>query len=289
MTAGLYTASRKSELLVAVDAGETIPLLDPRADYLQLPQWAHERGLPAPLMLLAAALAVSIPGQHADRQFVRDLLAAIPAGGQCDGVTHRWVGWVWRESEPPVRSQLTIPAVLDASQAIISLHDRAAEGEQIAPTAWKALRTALNRALAAAPYGVTEAASVIGASAWDFNSVPGAAADILTAWENAAFAKIRRTEVGSEEQDDRYRELRKQARVTAAERAGPKPDSTDQRAMTAYTRRLDDEFGNAVSEIDGPLYEQMTARAQRLIDAAITVRKQAKSALLRLSRPTAPA
>lgn len=283
MSKRAYTPATKADLLAIIEAGGSSPLVDAQADAARVASWARDVGLPAPLALLAAALAAALPDLPIDRSFVRNLLFALPTDRPLDALAHRWVGWVWRDANPSIHSQISAAPLAAIAADIVRVHDRATTGATFEPKSWRPLRTALDQASAVALEEDADAVAVIGASAWDFRTIPGAAADVLKAWEHATYMAIRRADGGSDEQDDRYRDLRRRIRNAAAERAGPVPDGADADAVARHARRFQEALSQANAASTDPLLERMTDRTHRIIAATVALRDQGKTALVSLA------
>jgi hypothetical protein len=271
-----YQASdaRKAELLAEYRSCGSFPPLESAQDAAALNAWSDAWGFPQALVHLAAALAAPFATEGADRTFIGELLDAVPVGADLTGAAHRWLGWLW-QGEPGIASQVTDTSVKDSATDIVVLHGRVAEGEAIPTPAWRHARRGLQMALGGTTTEtVSDAASIVAASAWDYQSTPGAAADVLVAWERAVRAAIRRADGGSDEEDRRYAEMRAEARKLAR---ASMPDSEISLRLMSETNRL-------LAERAGELGIRMTARTKAMVHKTVAVRNLGKASLVNLLR-----
>jgi hypothetical protein len=114
-----------------------------------------------------------------DVSFWRRAVSAIPSVADTRAVAIRWIEWLWLDSEVGMRRLIGDPALRAGGDDICDLQRQAAAGAEVTRSQWRRARAAV----AKADDEVTaSAASVIAAAAWDLDAVPGAAADMIYAW-----------------------------------------------------------------------------------------------------------
>ena len=93
-------------------------------------------------------------------------------------------------------------------------------------------------------------AAVVAASLWDYRIAPGAAADVVQAWESMLTERVRAAEAWGAAEDARYEEMLTEIRPLMRERVGPRPDRKDADAFSAYATRFHAEFVALKVEFD---------------------------------------
>ena len=276
----------KGDLLAALEQGVGTPLSATGPEAAETSAWAGRVGLPAALVLIAAHLG---RGAAAD-DLSRDLVMAIEPGAAVVASPHRLVLWAWEGAPEPLGAMLASAESRAAGAQAASLHRRAAEGSAIARGEWRAARASLGRlgqvSGEAGKDDLALAAAVMAACCWDYTSTPGAAVDMLSAWEGLVSEQLRRAEGWGVAEDERFLQLIRAERVHVLEDLGPEPTEGEE-AAADHKRRLVEGLLERLNTSDNPLPARKAALNERIVAARGKLREQIGAALLGIVREPA--
>lgn len=179
--------------------------------------FSAQHGLHPAFTYLVASLSLNDPANW------REIVGPLAGGADTAAVTRNWIKWVWSDPADGLRERMTDGDLKAAGDAVCDMHRRAGVGEKIARQAWREVRTKLGRA---GDEDELQKAAADGAAAvaWDLDSVPAAAADMVYPWMNTFFAEIDRSIGWNAEKEAAATERGEQinaAGLAAATRATP--------------------------------------------------------------------
>jgi hypothetical protein len=240
----------KANLLATLDRGDELPLIGAQESPDAIIAWATGAGFEPAFVLLVEQLA---RGGDEGRTFVREMLEAIPVGADLRQVPHRWVLWAWHGAAENLRSFMNESGFRDAGTDAAVLHARVANGAVVDKREWREVRSRLNL-LASGNDDAALAASVLAASCWDYATVPGAAADMASAWEQMVMARVSRDENWGDADRTRVQQLIIGARSTAEDRVGPLGHSAarEEGAAGAHKQQIVDTMLTLLNESGDP-------------------------------------
>ena len=276
MTSAFHgNAAEKQAVIAQLDAGEPHVLYNPGAAAADVIAWAGSADLPPAFVLLLGHLA---RGDAKEAEvFVRTLLEAIEPGADLEPIAHRWAIWVWDGAPEPLRTFMSEPYHMEAGLEAVALHARAAKGEGADRAAWRKVRGLLGR-LSEEDTDAGLAAGVLAASSWDYRTVPGAAADMVTAWERMEMTRIRHRHGWSESDDAAVYQIIADQKAVAEQRLGPSAGQP----KDEYRAKLSAEISSLIQQIDDPLFERHGGMRGEIGEAFSNVRTSGRAALLSL-------
>jgi hypothetical protein len=219
MTLAFMDSAAKAALLSQIDATmETPAEAPPIAGGRRVPtsaavvMLARDTGLHPAFILLVHALQVQ------DRPFAATAVQAVPAGLDTLDCVRRWLLRSWER----LRAKVSDDAVLAHGEAIVALHRTTLAGEMVEPARWRALRrlsvfAGKDRSIAIALAGAMPAC------AWDLQTVPGAAADLVQALEFIADAEAEARIGWTEDHSARHRQYVEDREAAVAAAIGVQP------------------------------------------------------------------
>jgi hypothetical protein len=281
----------KAKLRAEFAGSEAASVAAPRPSALELTDWARAAGLPAALVLLAAHL--DDRGRSGNDQptettsFLADLVELVEPGAPVSGLAGQWTLWAWNAAAEPLKSFAVSVEVLDAGEALMALHTRAATGIEVGRGEWRAARARLGR-LSEQDGEDASAAAVIAACAWDYEVVPGAAADLAVAWEQRLMARASEAAGWSNADSASLQALISGARALAEAELGPEPARDELEDFADYRRRLVGEIQTRLGASDNPLLARNAEKRARVLGATSAFREDARKALLSLAAGSTP-
>ena len=279
-------AAIKAELLATLDEGVSTPLSGAGPESPDPAIWADQIGLPLALVLLTAHLGRAVPS------LPRGLVAAIEPGAAIVAAAHRLPPWVWEAAPDPLNPMMVSAVGHAAGVEATGLHRRLADGGAVSRAEWRAARANLGRIGQGAGEGGRDdealAATVMAACCWDYATAPGAAVDMLSAWEGLVSERLRRADGWGEAEDERFQQLIRSQRALALEALGPEP-TEDADAAKAHGRRLVERLLERLNTSENPLPARKAALNERILAARAELRQQIAGALLDILREPATA
>lgn len=125
--------------------------------------------------------AYTAPPSREDWETILAVIGAVPPGADLVAVMRRWIAALWL-GDLALRERVTNPELRAAADRVVDLHQRAAAGEVIARTQWRAARTALDVLASDVDDPQAVCGSILGASAWDVAATPGVLYEVVAAW-----------------------------------------------------------------------------------------------------------
>ncbi|MDF0542923.1 hypothetical protein PX699_11265 [Sphingobium sp. H39-3-25] len=237
MSAFANDASTKAKVLA--DLGDNpATILAPTQSQDDLVAWAEEHALSPAFWLLACNL--SKDDERFTPAVVADILAAVPIGADLDHAVYRWILWVLRPIVGRWNAVEAHAVLAQAAAPLMTVLERAAQGETIVRRDWRAALGPLADA-AAAFEDQFAYASVIQAAAWDLKMMPAAILDVLSSWDWATSVDPElRTSWWSAEFQHELQKLMEDEHAAALESAGPQPSKEDGEAMAVWQKRYGD-------------------------------------------------
>ena len=199
--------------------------------------FASEFGLHPSFLTLLIELAAG------DAGFWRKAIEKLPPEAATRLIVTRWIEWLWSDSEIGFRERIDNPELRACGDAVCRLHYRAAAGEAVSRAEWRSVRFALGNPDSEEELQAAVAA-VAAAAAWDLDTVPGAASDMIYAWKTALFTEIDRDLGWNEEKEAAANE-----RSAAAATAGQVMADADRSASNAE--------GEAEDPASSPRYREL--------------------------------
>ena len=248
--------------------------------------WAAQVGLPLALVLLTAHLGRAVSS------LPQALVAAIAPGAMIVTAPHRAPLWAWDGAPDPLRPMMHSAMGQAAGAEAVSLHRRVAGGGAVSRTEWRAARATLGRLGQGAGEGSRDdealAATVMAACCWDYAAAPGAAVDMLNAWEGLVSERLRRAEGWNKAEDERFQRLIGAQRALALDALGPEPTDNPE-AAKAHGRQLVERLLERLNTSEDPLPARKAALNERIVVARTRLREHIADALLGFVREPAPA
>jgi len=161
----------------------------------ELAEFSQQYGVHPSFLLVL----VSVGGN--DIAFWRQVVESLPYGANTRLLIARWIEWLWADPSVGLRRRIGDPDLRACGDSIFALQNRAAAGEEVSRTEWRAARGALSNAAAKVDAVQAGAAGGAAAAAWDLESVPGAAADMIYALKTTLFAEIDRDLAWNDEKE----------------------------------------------------------------------------------------
>jgi len=275
----------KAELLAELEAGVVAPLSVSGPETPDAAAWAARVGLPLALVLLTAHLGRAVS------HLPLALVAAIEPGATIVAVAHLAPLWAWDGAPDPLRPMMVSAIGQAAGVEAVSLHRRMAAGGAVSRAEWRAVRASLGRLGQWAGEGGRNdealAATVMAACCWDYATAPGAAVDMLNAWEGLVTERLRRADGWGEAEDELFQQLIRAQRTLALEALGPEP-TDDPEAAKAHGRELVERLLERLNTSQDPLPARKAALNERIAAARTELREQIAGALLGIVREPAP-
>ena len=219
-----------------------------------------------------------------DRSSWRQVAERLPEGTDTSLLVARWIDWVWSDPISGLRRRVADERLQARGDAICELQRRAAAGEAVSRAQWREARSALAKA---GPADEIEAAAaeVIAAAAWDLETAPGAAADMIYAWRAASFAEVDRQLGWNGEKDSAANERWEKA--SAAGKARADADAADARSSgvekdeAAAAVRLRQSFQGGIQDYLAANPSELDRRSDLRQAAYVEVDRLAREGLLR--------
>lgn len=98
-------------------------------------------------------------------------------------LTKKWFEWVYLKSSAGLHAGLMYSGAATAASEIIGLHLKQSQGEQVPRERWRELRRTLSK-IRQEEAQLAGHLDIVAAMAWDLSNSPGAASDVLVAWES---------------------------------------------------------------------------------------------------------
>jgi hypothetical protein len=124
------------------------------------------------------------------------------------------------------------------------------------------------------------------ACCWDYATAPGAAVDMLNAWEGLVSERLRQADGWGGAEDERFQQLIRAQRSLALEALGPEP-SDDPEAAVAHGRRLLELLLERLNSSEDPLPARKAALNERIVAARARLREQIAGARRQIVREPA--
>lgn len=271
----------KADLLAALEASAAVPLVAPHATQSDLVVWAAQVGLPPALVLMLSHLVRRFGAGRSPAMLAREVLSAVNPGDTLDAASHLLTIWVWEAAPDCLQALMPSAEPSAAASDVIALHRRAAAGTCVARQDWRASRTRLAR-LDGAGEEEAVAAGAVAACAWDYGRAPGAAVDLLSAWEGVACERILRADGWGEAETARLHQFIQDQNERVIGDLGPAPDDADPQAAATHASRVTAELQRRVNASGDPLLARKAGLNAKMSGARTAMRAEATAFLDRV-------